>query len=64
MVVTATKFEEGAWLIVVALPLLVFAFRTVQRAYARIGQSLGLGRIPDAPHLSPPPPPSAARSAR
>ena len=28
VVVTATKFDEGAWLIVVALPLLVAAFET------------------------------------
>ncbi|MBG0856869.1 APC family permease [Streptomyces spinoverrucosus] len=50
VVVTATKFEEGAWLIVVALPLLVVAFRTVHRAYVRIGERLGLGRVPEAPH--------------
>ncbi|MGW0987626.1 APC family permease [Streptomyces sp. NPDC002486] len=50
VVVTATKFEEGAWLIVVALPLLVVAFRTVHRAYTSIGERLGLGRIPDVPH--------------
>ncbi|CAL9356604.1 Potassium transporter KimA [Streptomyces sp. enrichment culture] len=50
MVVTATKFEEGAWLIVLALPLLVVTFRAVHRAYARTGERLGLGRIPDAPH--------------
>ncbi|WAZ20297.1 APC family permease [Streptomyces cinnabarinus] len=50
VVVTATKFEEGAWLIVVALPLLVLAFETVHRAYSRIGERLGLGRTPQAPH--------------
>ncbi|MFJ4688400.1 APC family permease [Streptomyces sp. NPDC091377] len=50
VVVTATKFDEGAWLIVVALPLLVVAFETVHRAYARIGERLGLGRIPEPPH--------------
>ncbi|MFF1263442.1 MULTISPECIES: APC family permease [unclassified Streptomyces] len=50
VVVTATKFEDGAWLIVIALPLLVAAFETVHRAYARIGERLGLGRIPDPPH--------------
>ncbi|MFF5573058.1 APC family permease [Streptomyces luteogriseus] len=50
LVVTATKFEEGAWLIVIALPLLVVAFQTVHRAYARIGERLGLGRIPEVPH--------------
>ncbi|MFJ3899077.1 APC family permease [Streptomyces sp. NPDC090083] len=50
IVVTATKFEEGAWLVVIALPLLVAAFGTVHRAYARIGERLGLGRVPEAPH--------------
>ncbi|MFJ5265466.1 APC family permease [Streptomyces sp. NPDC088387] len=50
VVVTATKFEEGAWLIVIALPLLVVAFETVHRAYTRIGGRLGLGLIPEAPH--------------
>ncbi|MFB6642779.1 APC family permease [Streptomyces chartreusis] len=50
VVVTATKFEEGAWLIVIALPLLVVAFEAVHRAYARIGERLGLGRVPEHPH--------------
>ncbi|MEU6668698.1 APC family permease [Streptomyces sp. NPDC046727] len=50
VVVTASKFEEGAWLIVVALPLLVAAFGAVHRAYDRIGGRLALGRIPEAPH--------------
>ncbi|MFE1878712.1 APC family permease [Streptomyces diastatochromogenes] len=50
VVVTASKFTEGAWLIVVTLPLLVAAFGAVHRAYGRIGERLGLGRIPEAPH--------------
>ncbi|MBM7170321.1 APC family permease [Streptomyces sp. G44] len=50
IVVTATKFHDGAWLIVVALPLLVAAFETVHRAYTAIGERLGLGRVPDCPH--------------
>ncbi|MFI6375715.1 APC family permease [Streptomyces sp. NPDC050546] len=50
VVVTATKFEEGAWLVVVALPLLVAAFVAVNRAYTRIGDRLALGRIPETPH--------------
>ncbi|MFE2210858.1 APC family permease [Streptomyces canus] len=50
VVVTASKFEEGAWLVVVTLPLLVGAFVAVHRAYARIGERLGLGSIPDTPH--------------
>ncbi|MEW1569410.1 APC family permease [Streptomyces sp. NPDC093509] len=50
VVVTATKFADGAWLIVIALPLLVAAFEVVHRAYARIGERLGLGRVPERPH--------------
>ncbi|MGW0885103.1 APC family permease [Streptomyces sp. NPDC002671] len=50
VVVTASKFAEGAWLIVVALPLMVAAFIAVHRAYGRIGERLGLGRIPEPPH--------------
>lgn len=50
VVVTASKFTDGAWLIVIALPVLVSAFETVRRAYDRIGERLGLGRVPEAPH--------------
>lgn len=50
IVVTITKFHEGAWLIVVALPLLVLLFEAVHRAYAGIGERLGVGRIPEPPH--------------
>ncbi|MEE1816820.1 APC family permease [Streptomyces sp. SP18ES09] len=50
IVVTATKFHDGAWLIVIALPVLVALFETVHRAYGRIGERLGVGRIPEAPH--------------
>ncbi|MFD4708371.1 APC family permease [Streptomyces sp. NPDC058430] len=48
-VVTATKFTEGAWLVVLALPLLVLGFERVHRAYGRIGERLELGRIPEPP---------------
>ncbi|MFJ5829470.1 APC family permease [Streptomyces sp. NPDC093089] len=50
VVVTATKFHDGAWLIVIALPVLVLAFEAVHRAYGRIGERLGIGRIPEPPH--------------
>ncbi|WP_030983002.1 APC family permease [Streptomyces sp. NRRL S-1813] len=49
VVVTATKFTEGAWLVLLALPLLVLTLEAVHRAYARIGERLGLGRVPEAP---------------
>ncbi|MEU8761978.1 APC family permease [Streptomyces sp. NPDC048659] len=50
LVVTATKFHDGAWLIVIALPVLVGLFELVHRAYGRIGERLGVGRIPAPPH--------------
>ncbi|MCK7627163.1 APC family permease [Streptomyces sp. RS10V-4] len=50
VVVTATKFTDGAWLIVLALPLLVLTFEAVHRAYGRIADRLGLGRVPEPPH--------------
>ncbi|MFE9422052.1 APC family permease [Kitasatospora sp. NPDC006697] len=46
LVVTGTKFTEGAWTVVVALPLLVLLFEAVHRAYGRIGERLELGRVP------------------
>ncbi|KOY53671.1 APC family permease [Streptomyces sp. XY332] len=52
VVVTATKFTEGAWLIVLALPLIVLGFEKIHRTYADIGERLELGRIPVAPHRS------------
>ncbi|MFF7295449.1 amino acid permease [Streptomyces sp. NPDC008265] len=52
VVVTATKFTEGAWLIVLALPLIVVGFERIHRAYTEIGDRLELGRIPEPPHRS------------
>ncbi|MGV9299233.1 APC family permease [Amycolatopsis sp. NPDC003676] len=49
IVVTATKFGEGGWLIVVALPVLVLLMEWVHRNYRRIGDRLELGRIPPPP---------------
>ncbi|WP_406630778.1 APC family permease [Amycolatopsis sp. WGS_07] len=49
IVVTATKFGEGGWLIVVALPLLVLLMEWVHRNYRHIGDRLELGRTPAPP---------------
>jgi amino acid transporter len=50
VVVTLSKLSGGAWLVVIALPLLVVAFEAVHRAYGRIGDRLGLGSVPEAPY--------------
>lgn len=49
IVVTVSKFGEGGWLIVVALPLLLAGMEWVNRSYARIGQRLELGKTPTPP---------------
>ncbi|WP_406089989.1 APC family permease [Kitasatospora purpeofusca] len=46
LVVTGTRFTEGAWGVCLALPLLVLLFEAVHRSYARIGERLELGRVP------------------
>ncbi|MFE3293136.1 APC family permease [Rhodococcus sp. NPDC059234] len=49
LVTTAMKFTEGAWLIVLALPLIVFLMERVRAAYAVIGDRIHLGEVPAAP---------------
>ncbi|WP_431930018.1 APC family permease [Nonomuraea jabiensis] len=49
IVVTGSKFGEGGWLIMVALPLMVAAMEWVHRSYGRIGARLELGRTPSPP---------------
>ncbi|MFD4522780.1 APC family permease [Streptomyces sp. NPDC058470] len=45
-VLLASKFDEGAWVVVVAIPLLMLLFARIQRYYAEVGRELGLGEIP------------------
>jgi amino acid transporter len=42
VVVAVTKFAEGAWIILVLIPLLVLWFRSVHKHYARVGEQLSL----------------------
>jgi hypothetical protein len=49
VVVSAEKFTEGAWLVVLVIPVLVAGFRLTQRAYDRIGAKLGVDCCPPRP---------------
>ncbi len=40
LILVATKFIEGAWIIVVAIPVLVYAFLAVHRHYERVAAAL------------------------
>ncbi|MER5911237.1 hypothetical protein ABT124_12195 [Streptomyces sp. NPDC001982] len=46
LVLPATKFLEGAWVVVLAVPLLMLLFARVQRYYTAVGRELGLGEVP------------------
>jgi amino acid transporter len=43
VVVILTKFAEGAWLVIVAIPLLVLAFLGINRHYRRFSRRLAAG---------------------
>ena len=43
VIVIGTKFTEGAWLVTVAIPLLVLVMLGVRRHYARVGRRLSAG---------------------
>ncbi|HET7354816.1 MAG TPA: APC family permease [Gaiellaceae bacterium] len=43
VIVVWTKFAEGAWLVTVAIPVLVFVMLGVRRHYARVGRRLSAG---------------------
>ncbi|RMI40845.1 APC family permease [Actinomadura harenae] len=49
VIVTATKFLEGGWLILVMVPVLVLVMQRVHHAYDRIGERLALGSVPAPP---------------
>jgi amino acid transporter len=53
MVFILTKFTEGAWVVVIAVPAFIFLFTGIHRYYQRIGRALGLGDIPGRPQVRP-----------
>jgi amino acid transporter len=49
VVLAMSKFTEGGWIIVVAVPVLVASMEWVNRTYRGIGERLELGRTPAPP---------------
>lgn len=49
VVVILSKFLEGAWLVVVLIPLLVAMFQTVKRHYKEVSRELTLRGVPHHP---------------
>jgi amino acid transporter len=44
-----SKFSEGAWVVVVAVPTFVFLFTRIHAYYKRAGVELGVGIVPERP---------------
>jgi amino acid transporter len=49
IVLLASKFTEGAWLLLILVPGLVLLFDRIERYYQRAGEQLGLGQMPRKP---------------
>lgn len=41
-----SKFAAGAWVVVIAIPLIMLVFRRIHSYYARVGTALHLGEVP------------------
>jgi amino acid transporter len=48
-----TKFIEGAWVVVVAVPTFIALFARIRRYYQLAAEALGLGKIPGPPEAKP-----------
>lgn len=49
VVLLATKFLAGAWVVVIAVPLLILLFRRIERYYAAVADEVMHGQVPPAP---------------
>ena len=49
VVFLVTKFLEGAWVVVLTIPLLMVLFSRIESYYAEVARELKLGKTPPAP---------------
>ena len=49
LVLLGTKFTAGAWVVVVAIPIMIVLFARTESYYEAVGQELQLGRTPPLP---------------
>ena len=50
VVFLSTKFLEGAWVVVIAIPLMMWLFSHTETYYAKVASELKLGKTPGIPH--------------
>ncbi len=46
-----SKFIEGAWVVVVIVPLLLLLFHRIRHYYSHLGEQLGIGDVPPPPMI-------------
>ena len=49
LVFLVSKFVEGAWVVVIVVPLIIVLFHRIRAYYERLGKVLGIGSIPPPP---------------
>jgi amino acid transporter len=49
MIFLFSKFVDGAWVVVVAIPVFIELFRRIHRYYDRVAAEIGLGQVPERP---------------
>jgi hypothetical protein len=52
VVFLASKFIEGAWLVVLAVPTMMLLFSRIENYYQAVGRELGVGDIPGLPQAT------------
>ncbi|MCC7441359.1 MAG: APC family permease [Bdellovibrionales bacterium] len=53
LVVGVTKFQDGAWIVALVVPLIVALFRKIHLHYLCVGEELTLSHVDAPPHLAP-----------
>ncbi len=49
IVFMASKFLEGAWVLLIIIPVLVWMFQRIERYYRNVAGQIGLGQLPPVP---------------
>ncbi len=52
LILLTTKFVEGAWIVVVAIPVFALLFAGTERYYDGLAHDIALDRLPERPHAS------------
>ena len=52
LVIAATKFTHGAWIVVLLIPVMVMGFRAINRHYEALADELSLAHLVDEPPIT------------